>query len=270
MLPLIDVLYVATPHAQHYEPAITALQHGTAVLAEKALTVRYHHAEQLVEASRAHKVFLMEAVWMRFNPLHTRLRELVHEGVLGEVRRIVADFSFQLAYDPNHRLYDPLQGGGALLDMGTYPVSLVQSLLGDPAAVDVHGSLTANGVDDCATLLLRYSDGVAAIATCTLRLDGPRTAAILGTSGARVDIDDNMVCPTKMTLRRPGSEPEEFRLDPLLPGYLPELCEVHACLRAGEIESAVMPHNDTLSTMRVLTDALDELGVRYPTGPRDL
>ena len=263
MLPEIDVLYVATPHAQHIGPALAALEAGTAVLSEKAITVHYRDAEALVEASRRNRTFLMEAVWMRFNPLHVKLREMIGAGVLGDVLRVDADFSFVLAYDPEHRLFDPAQGGGALLDMGPYPVGLVQMLLGDPTSIAVHGSLAPNGVDDNVTILMRYPNGAAGIATCTMRLDGPRTATVMGSSGVWVDIHANALCPDRMTLHRPNGAPEVFEANIEGSGYVPQLREVQMRVRSGEIESPVMPHRDTLSTMKVLTDALAELGVNY-------
>ncbi len=255
MLPVIDVLYVATPHAMHHESVIPALESGTAVLTEKAMTVDYRHAEAMVAAAREHRTFLMEAVWTRFNPLHVALREWISQGMLGEIRRVVDDFSFYFPYDPAHRLYDPAQGGGALFDQGPYPVSMIQSLLGDPESVDVVGSRAPNGVDDSATLLFRYPDGVAGVGTCTLLADGPNTASVVGTLG-RVDIDANALNPTRMTLRRRGSEPEIFTTSPEGSGYVPQLREVQARVRAGEIESPVMPHADSLAMMKVLTNAL--------------
>jgi predicted dehydrogenase len=263
MLPEIDVLYVATPHAQHVEPALAALESGTAVLCEKAITVHYEDAVQLVEAARRNQTFLMEAVWMRFNPLHVRMRELISEGVLGDLLRVVADFSFVFPYDPSHRLFDPAQGGGTLLDMGPYPVGLVQSLMGDPDSIAVHGNRAPNGVDETATVLMRYPLGAAGVATCSLRLDGPRTASVMGTSGAWFEIHENALCPERVTLHRPGLDPEDLFAVIEGSGYVPQLREVQMRVRAGEIESPVMPHRDTLATMRILTDTLAELGVTY-------
>ena len=261
MLPEIDVLYIATPHAVHHESALPALESGTAVLVEKAMTTRYEYAEAMVTAARDHRTFLMEALWTRFNPLHVQLRELIGAGAIGEIRRIVDDFSFLFPYDPGHRLFDPAQGGGALLDLGPYPVSMIQSLLGNPESVDVVGSLAANGVDDSAILMFRYANGVAGLGTCTLLANGPNTASIVGTLG-RVEIDANALAPTRMTLYRNDAEPEPFTASPVGAGYLPELQEVQACVRAGAIESKVMPHSDSLGMMRVLTDALVAIGAR--------
>ncbi len=263
MLPEIDVLYVATPHAVHREPTIAALASGTAVLTEKALAVHYRDAVAIVVAARQHETFFMEALWTRFNPLHVKLRALIGDGALGEIRRVVDDFSFAFPYDPGHRLYDPAQGGGTLLDMGPYPVSMIQSLLGDPESVDVHGSRAPNGVDNSATLLFRYPDGVAGIGTCTLLADGSNSASIVGTLG-RVEMDANALAPTRMTLYRNGFEPEVFSAQIDGAGYVPQLQEVQAGVRSGNMESAVMPHRDSLSMMGILTDALAAIGVHHP------
>jgi predicted dehydrogenase len=266
MLPDIDVLYVATPHSVHHEAVLPALASGTAVLCEKALTTRYGLAERMVDAARGHGTFLMEAVWARFNPLHVKLRELIAAGAVGELRRVSHDFSFRLPFDPSHRLYDPLQGGGTLLDQGPYPVSFVQSLLGDPERVDVHGGLAVNGVDDSATLLFSYPGGVTGVGTCTLLADGDNTASVIGTEG-RVEVDALALAATRMTLHRRDADPVVFTAEPEGAGYVPELREVHARVRAGEIESPVMSHAASLSMARIITDALDVLGVvQPPTG----
>lgn len=265
MLPDIDVLYVATPHSVHHEAVLPALASGTAVLCEKALTTRYGHAEAMVDAARTHGAFLMEAVWTRFNPLHVKLRELVAAGAVGEIRRVTHDFSFRCPFDASHRLYDPAQGGGGLLDQGPYPVSFIQSLLGDPERVDVHGSLAPNGVDDSATLLLRYPGGVAGVGTCTFLADGDNAAAVIGTEG-RIEVDPVALKATRMTLHRRGAAPEVFTAVPEGQGYVPELREVQARVRAGDVESPVMSHAASLSMTRILTGALDELGVVHPAG----
>jgi predicted dehydrogenase len=263
MLPVIDVLYVATPHAVHHESTIPALQSGTAVLVEKALTVRLDLAEAMVGAARAHETFLMEAIWTRFNPLHVQLRQLIAAGELGEIRSVTDDFSFRFPYDPSHRLFDPVLGGGALLDLGPYPVSLIQSLLGHPESVDVAGSLAPNGVDDSSTLMFRYPGGVTGVGSCSMRAEGPNTATVVGTRG-RVEVQAIALRPTRMTLFREGRDPEILSTQIEGSGYLPQLREVQSRVRAGEIESPVMPHRDSLSIMRILTDALDDLGVRHP------
>jgi predicted dehydrogenase len=263
MLPDIDVLYVATPHLVHITSALPALRSGTAVLCEKSLTGTYPEAELLVEAARESGAFLMEAVWMRFGPLHVRLRELVGQGALGQVRQVSADLSVDFPYDPGARLYDPAAGGGALLDLGPYPVSLIQSLLGDPLSVTVNGSLAANGVDDTAALLLRYPDGVSGIATCTFRALGPRNVVVVGTDGW-AELTGPIHRPGALRVHRDGHQPEELTVPLEGRGYPPMLREVVARVAAGEQQSPVMPWADTLSAMRILTDALDELGVVYP------
>ena len=270
MLGDIDVLYVATPHLQHPESAVAALEAGVAVLCEKPLTARLSDTELVVRTARRTGTFLMEAVWTRFNPLHVRVRDLVGEGTIGEIRRVVADFSFRSEFDPDARLWDRARGGGTLLDMGVYPVNLVQQVLGSPERVDVHGSVSPSQVDDTATLLLRYPRGVAGVAMCTLTAHGANTASIVGTQG-RIDIDANALCPTRMTVTLGGTD-----LQPLADsaqvltaeirgrGYVPMLEHVCEQVTAGAAESPVMPLDDTLAVMRILADALEDLGVQYP------
>ncbi len=261
--PAVDVVYVATPHGQHHEAALPALQAGKAVLCEKALTVHLADARELVEASRDHHAFLMEAVWMRFAPLVTRLRALVRDGTIGEARSVHASFGFNPPFDPAHRIWDAAAGGGALLDLGVYTVSFAQYLLGDPDSVVGYGSLAPNGVDADATLLLRYPDGVTAVAESTLRGPVGSRATVLGSTG-RVDIGDFFINPRSMILTRDGHDPAELTTEIEGGGYVPQIREVCERVRAGDIESPDMSHADTLTVMGILTDALTELGVRYP------
>jgi len=261
--PAVDVVYVATPHGQHHEAALPALLAGKAVLCEKALTVHLADAVALVDAARARHAFLMEAVWMRFSPLVTRLHALVRDGVIGDLRSVHASFGFNPPFDTASRIWDAAAGGGALLDLGVYTVSFAQFLLGDPESVAVHGSLAPNGVDADATLLLRYPDGVTAVAESTLRGPVGSRATVLGTTG-RVDLAESFLDPRSIVLRRDGHEPEELTAPVEGAGYLPQLREVTARVRAGDVESAVMPHADSLSVLGILTDALAELGVSHP------
>lgn len=261
--PAVDVVYVATPHAQHHDAARRALLAGKAVLCEKALTVTVADAEDLVAVARERQVFLMEAMWMRFNPLVQAARTLARDGAIGEIRSVSANLGFAAAYDPAHRLFDPATGGGALLDVGVYPVSLVQYLLGTPDSVVAHGRLAPNGVDLEETLLLRYPDGRSGQVFSSLGARPAGDATVVGESG-RLVLDGPIYAPPRLTIVRGDREPEVRTATADGSSYLPQLRAVHDAVLAGSTESAEMPWSDSVAVLRVIADALDQLGVRYP------
>lgn len=256
----IDALYVATPHPQHHAIALAGIAAGKALLVEKTFTATVAGAEEIVAAARARGVFVMEAMWTRFQPAIVAARELVADGAIGEVRQVQADLGVDRPYDPTDRLFDPAQGGGAMLDLGVYVVSLAQHFLGDPDRTYVSGSLAPTGVDAEAGLLLGYPDGRAASLLISLRGATPGAARIQGTRGW-IDIPPRFHHPDRIVLRRSGAEPEEMDRPPVGRGYAHELIEVTEGVRAGRSESTVMPLRDTVAVQRVLNSACEQLGV---------
>jgi predicted dehydrogenase len=260
--PEVDVLYVATPHPQHYAIALAALHAGKALLVEKAFTATVAGAREVVELSRQTGVFAMEAMWTRFQPAVVRLRELIAEGAIGEVRSVQADLGVQRDFDPTDRLFAKELGGGALLDLGVYVVSFAQMLLGDPDTVTATGSVFETGVDAEASLLLGYANGRSATLMTSLRNALPGQARVFGTAGW-IDVLPRFHHPQTIVLHRVGAEPEEITLPQLRDGYSHELIEVTECLRARRSESAVMPLADTLAVQSVLEEAAGQLGVAF-------
>ena len=260
--PDVDVVYVATPHAQHHAVAVGALRAGKAVLVEKAFTATTAGAAEVVDLARQTGRFVMEAMWTRFQPVVDRLRELVGDGAVGEVRTVQADLGIAREYDPSGRLFDLAQGGGALLDLGVYVVSFAQMLLGAPERVEATGSLFPSGADAEATLLLDHGDGRSAVLIASLRQELPGSARVFGTAGW-IDVLPRFHHPQTIVLHRAGAEPETITLPQTGSGYFHELVEVTECLRAGRSESAVMPLADTLAVQTVLGEASEQLGVQH-------
>jgi predicted dehydrogenase len=264
--PDVDVLYVATPHSQHHAVALAALRAGKALLIEKAFTATTPGAAEIVDLARETGVFVMEAMWTRFQPAVVALRELVADGAIGEVRSVQADLGGTREYDPAHRLFDMSQGAGALLDLGVYVVSFAQMLLGTPERVAAAGSLAPTGADAEASLLLDYGDGRTATLMTSLRNALPGQGRVFGTGGW-IDVLPRFHHPTTIVLHRTGDEPRTITRQPLGAGYAHELIEVTECLRAGRTESAVMPLADTLAVQAILGEAADQLGVRQAEDP---
>ena len=259
--PDVDVVYVATPHAAHHAAAALCLDAGKAVLVEKAFTLDAAQAEDLAARAAARGAFLMEAMWTRFLPATRRIVELIADGAIGAPRLVSADFGLGGGFAPDHRLRDPEQGGGALLDLGVYPVSLAHLVLGTPTTVHATGTLTPEAVDDTVGILLGYAAGAVATLSCSLTGDSPRTASITGTAG-RIEIDRTFFVPHGFTLYR-GDDIEEFMAVPDGRGYVHEAAEVMRCLREGLPESPLMPLSDTLAVLRTLDKIRAQLGVSY-------
>ncbi|KMS71126.1 oxidoreductase [Streptomyces viridochromogenes] len=262
----IDVVYVATPHSAHRAAAGLCLEAGRNVLCEKAFTLNAREAEELVALAKARGSFLMEAMWMYCNPLVRRLKALVDGGAIGEVRHVQADFGLAGPFPPSHRLRDPAQGGGALLDLGVYPVSFAQLLLGEPSDVAARAMLSPEGVDLQTGALLSWDSGALASLHCSV-VGGTATSASVTGSGGRIDVPNGFFFPDRFVLHRDGRDPEEFTADPSdgpRNSLRHEAAEVTRALRAGETESPLVPLDGTLAVMRTLDAIRDRVGVRYP------
>ncbi|WP_020115961.1 Gfo/Idh/MocA family protein [Streptomyces canus] len=262
----IDVVYVATPHAAHRAAAGLCLTAGRNVLCEKAFTLNTREAEELVGLAKDHGRFLMEAMWMYCNPLVRRLKALVDDGAIGEVRTVQADFGLAGPFPPSHRLRDPAQGGGALLDLGVYPVSFAHLLLGEPSDVTAKAVLSEEGVDLQTGALLSWDSGALASLHCSLTGGTATIASVTGSLG-RIDIPNGFFHPDRFVLHRDGRDPEEFVADPAdgpRNSLKHEAREVMRALRAGETESPLVPLEGTLAVMRTLDAVRDRIGVRYP------
>ncbi|MEU4687211.1 Gfo/Idh/MocA family oxidoreductase [Actinoplanes sp. NPDC023714] len=260
----VDIIYVATPHAFHLEGAMLCVEAGKAVLVEKPITVDLAGAAQLVQAARAKGVFLMEAMWMRCNPAIRKIAELVEDGAIGWVSAIHADFGLQGPFAASHRLRDPLLGGGALLDLGVYPIHLVHLLLGTPATAHAWAHLTPERVDENTGVLLGYEAGAVAALTCSINGASRNAASITGTDG-RIDLPPGFFMPRSFVLNRPDKAPETFEFPYEGSGYQFEAAEAQRCFLAGEQESPLITHAATLEVMGLLDALREEIGVFYPS-----
>lgn len=247
----LDVVYVATPHPIHHGAARLCLEAGRHVLVEKPFTTSVADGEDLVALARERGLFAMEGMWTRFNPLIVRLRELVRDGAIGHVKAVYADFSFAVEFDAEHRLWSPDLAGGALLDVGVYPLSFAWMLLGPPKTVQATASAAPTGVDANTGMLLGYDSGAVALLHCGLQAESPQTATVVGTSG-RIEVAAPFYRPDTMTVHRDGQEPETLTVRPPGHGFTYQAEEVARRLRAGEPESPGMPLEETLAILGTL------------------
>ena len=261
--PDIDVIYIGTPHTFHAENIMLCLKTGKAVLCEKPFTINAKEAEACIQLAQENGLFLMEAIWTRYIPAIVKLREMVNSGLIGTVKLIQADFAFNLPFNAEHRLYNPNLGGGSLLDVGIYPITFTTMFLGQPDTVHAHADIGKTGVDEQATMLFGYDNGAAALLSSGIHATMPNDALIKGTKGY-IRVHSPMWVPDRLTLHLDGQEAQVMDIPYESNGYNYEAAEVRACLRAGKIESDMMPHSETLATMRLMDGIRASWGMKYP------
>lgn len=257
--PNVEAVYVATTHNNHHEPALLAIEAGKPVLVEKAFTQNLDQAKQIVDAARAKGVFLMEAMWTRHLPHVHAVREAIARGDIGEVIAVQADHGQPLTHVP--RLVRPELAGGALLDLGVYPVSFAQDILGNPTSITAVGQLTSEGVDGQTSVILGFERSHATLHTTLLARSATR-AEISGTKG-RIELDGDFYAPTTFRVIRNDGTSWEF--DGRVPnGFQFQAAEVARCVAEGRLESDLMPLDSTLEVMRILDEARAQIGLVFP------
>jgi predicted dehydrogenase len=261
----VDVIYVSSPHSHHYEHTLLCLNHGKAVLCEKAFAINVKQAEEMIALARSKKVFLMEALWSRFLPHYFKVKSLIEEGKLGQVKGVLANFGFKPMEPVPQRLFDPALGGGALLDIGIYPVFLAQSILGVPDEIIAHMNPAPTGVDEQCAIQFNYKDGRTASLFCTLASNLETDADIFGSSG-RIRLTSRFYEPSAILQYYPGHVDSRT----LVPvdrgpgfGYHYEATHVGECLRNGLTESPVWSLTNTLQLMQTMDGVRAQMGLRY-------
>lgn len=264
----IDAVYVATPHSEHLANALLAIQAGKPVLVEKAFTRNVGEAQLVVDAARDAGVALMEAMWTRFLPHIDVIRQLLDDGALGDVETVFADHGQFFAENPEHRLYDPAKAGGAMLDLGVYPVSFTNFVLGAPSRVAALGSKAFTGVDrQISAVMNGFSKRqmAQALINTTLAAKTPTVSFISGTE-ARIEVPGNFYTPQAITLiGRDGTESRSE--EPIVVGHEGlafEAAHFATMLADGRTESELMPLEDTLAVMATMDELRRQVGVTLP------
>ena len=264
--PEIDVVYVATPHPFHKACAMLCLEAGKAVLCEKPLTVDAEQAEEMIACARKHKQFLMEAMWTRFIPIMVQVQEWLGDGVIGEARMLTADFGNRVVLTPENmkgRLFALELAGGAMLDIGVYTVSLASMIFGAPAKITSLAHIGETGVDEQAAILLGYDAGQIASLSCAITTRTSQDARIFGTKGS-IHIP-NFSRATSATLEISGKEPVHIEMPFIDNGFEYQILEVIKCLRAGKLESEIMPLDESFSVIKTMDTVREQWGLKYPT-----
>jgi predicted dehydrogenase len=262
--PEVDIVYVATPHPLHAANAIAALEAGKHVLVEKPFTINAAEAQQVVDLAERKGLVVLEAMWTRFLPHMLRIREIVASGSLGEIRAVVADHAQDLPDDPAHRLNALDLGGGALLDLGIYPISFAWDILGAPQSVQATARFKATGADAEVATLFRHERGAVSLTLSISDAAGPNIATVIGTQG-RIDIDSVWYEPTNFIVYdNQGHVMEEFKSSVQGRGMQYQAAEVERLIKAKMLTSEILPLAETVAIMGTLDVIRAQIKLRYP------
>ena len=262
--PDVDIVYIATPHPAHAENAIAMLDAGKHVLVEKPFTLTAAEAAAVRDAARRNGLLAMEAMWTRYLPHMVRVRGLIADGALGEVRTVFADHTQKITADPTHRLNALELGGGALLDLGIYPLSFAWDILGAPTSVQAAARLAETGADAEVATVMTHGSGALSTTISSSRAAGPNSAHIVGTE-ARIDIDRVWYTPTTFRLTTPdGTVLEEYVSEVDGRGMQYQALAAERLISEGRVDSDLLPLDESVAIMGTLDDIRAQIGVRYP------
>ncbi|MDB5018201.1 MAG: hypothetical protein JWQ84_3033 [Mucilaginibacter sp.] len=264
--PEVDVIYIATPHVYHHENALLCLQHKKAVLCEKPFAMNTRQAAEMIATAKENKVFLMEALWTKFHPHYKKMRKMIGQGLLGEIRSVLINFGFKPLDPVPARLFDPALGGGTVLDIGIYNVFMAMSVLGKPDHIDAVMTPASTGVDEQCAILFRYNNGAMAQLFSTFSSNLATEADICGTEG-RIRLTSKFYEPSA-TIEYYKERTDSRQIIPVEKepgfGYQYEACHVNECLKKGLTESSVVTFADTLLLMETLDQIREKAGIHYP------
>jgi predicted dehydrogenase len=267
--PDVDVVYISTPHPFHHENALMALDAGKHVLIEKPFAMNAWQAREIEELAETKGLIALEAMWTRYLPHMVRIRELIRSGALGEVRTVIADHNQNLPKDPAHRLNDPALGGGALLDLGIYPVSFAFDVLGAPTGIRASASMTETGVDRQTAMIFEYGDGQQAVLHCALDTAGPNQAAIIGTEG-RIEIPSVWYTPSAFTrYDADGNVVERFDEPVTGRGMQYQAREMERLIAAGSLANDILPPRQSVQVMEAMDEVRRQIGLAYASDDKD-
>ncbi len=258
----IDIVYIATPHAFHFEHAMLCLKNNKPVLCEKPLTLSYKQTAEMIAMATKNKLFLMEGIWTACMPFLDKIKTLIKEDIIGTPKYVHADFGFAAPLDMDSRLFNKALGGGSVMDVGIYPISLAIIILGEPAAIKAFVNLTETGVDESANIILEYTTGQTAQALSSISFNTFIEAEIIGSKG-RIKIDQPWFKATDFSLFLNDGSTEHFSIPHLSNGFEHEIMEVVNCLDKGLLQSNKVPHQLTLTISKVMEEVLNNAGIIY-------
>ena len=259
----IDAIYVATPHPAHHDNVILALDSGKAVLCEKPFAVNARQAQAMVDAAERNNVALMEAMWARFLPHYAKVREIIASGVLGPIQSIHADHGQRLADRNIPRLVQPDLAGGALLDLGIYPISFAHMILGNPDSITSSAVMTDKGVDAQTSMLFTYKNGAQSILTTTMIAQTPCRAVVAGLNGW-LEIDRTFYNPASMRVVLNDGSITEYPNTFSGHGLREQAESFKQLVQSGKKQSEILSWKDTIDIMKTMDTVREQIALKYP------
>jgi len=265
--PEIDIVYIATPHSFHFEHSMLCLKNGKSVLCEKPMGMNFGEVNAMIAEATKRNLFLMEAMWTRFIPATEKLIHLLQEKIIGDLSYIRADFGFRSTAAPESRVFNKDLGGGALLDIGIYPLYLSLIALGVPDEIKAVARKTTQGIDSFSAQLLSYTSGSKAILESSIEADTPVEATIYGSLG-KIKLYSRFHHCERIAIQFFGKTEETIYLPYIGNGYFHEIEEVNHCLLTGAKESTKMPHQMSLKLIKLIDEIRKQTALHYPADER--
>ncbi|MHC5097858.1 MAG: Gfo/Idh/MocA family protein [Planctomycetota bacterium] len=259
----VDVVYVATPHNFHCINTLGALKAKKHVLCEKPMAVNRSQVKQMISSAQDNNVFLMEAMWTRFLPMMTEVRNMIEKGAIGQPQLLYADFGVKFDFDPKHRTYNPDLAGGALLDLGIYCIALASMIFGTPNTISSTVKMAETGVDERSTVILEYENAKVAVLFQALDLEGPREALIVGTEGS-IKLHSGWTAGSDYTLKLNNGTEKTFNAETYENGFIYQIMAVQDSLDAGKTQCDLMNLDETLAITETMDALRSQWGLKYP------
>ncbi|MGB4659250.1 MAG: Gfo/Idh/MocA family oxidoreductase [Mobilitalea sp.] len=265
MDPEIDVIYIGTVNTEHKENAALCIAHGKSVLCEKPFTVNQQDTEYLIDLAKKHKVFLMEAMWTKFLPTTNTVKQWIKDKKIGEVKYFNISFGFQSEFDLKNRVYNPETAGGALLDVGIYPITYAIHMMGRlPDEISSSAHIGKSDVDEMNVIAFHYNEGVVADLSSAINAKIGMDAVIIGDKG-KIIVPNFWMASSAILYDENNKEIDTISLPHKTNGYEYEAEEVNRCIREGKLESDILPLSDTLGIIQVMDKIRADWGLKYPT-----
>ncbi len=258
-----DVVYIATPHPQHFDQALHCLENKIAVLCEKPMALNTKQTQKLINASKKHNTFLMEGMWLRFLPVMQKVLSLITENKIGDIISVKASIGYKAPDDPSSRYFDPALGGGSLLDLGIYPIFLACLFLGKPNTIKAVAALTEKNIDEACSVLLHYNGGQRAALESSLISQTDLPAEIAGEKGTIKILHPWFEKSKGIELSLYEKEKKIYLCDWEGHGLQYEIQEVLHCLRSNKIESDMLPHDLSLTIVEIMDEIRRQINVTY-------
>ncbi len=259
----VDIVYIGTPHNYHYQNVKDALNAGKNVLCEKALTLNATQAQELADLAREKNLFLMEAMWNRFQPWYTKVKEILEKGAIAEIDHVKAEFAVAFPFDPQHRIFNMKLAGGSLLDLGVYPIAIASLFLGTPSEIISTVNICQTGADDKVNMIFKYPGAKTAQLMCSSRFAAKNNFTLYGPLGF-IEVEGPINRPQKVSLYKNNEDPLDFHCPVEGNGYNYEAQAVMNMLNEGKTEHPLMSLDESIEIMKMMDKIRFAAGIKYP------